>query len=399
MSRIVNLNVSPTSPQYDFLTSETMSTIFMGGIGSGKSYIAIAKMTQLALQHAGITIIAAANSFSQVRDVLIKSFVEFTPETLYILNKASYEVKFTNGSSILFRSLDSAALPKLRGINCAAFFIDEAAYTSEEAFKVLLGRLRQPGYPHSYYLTTTPRASSWFNSYVQKQLDMEETTIIRASTTSNKYLDPDFIKNLKAQYGENSNFYKQEILGELVENDGRIYPHIPVVGAVKIPEIVSYLYAVDWGFTHRSAIVVGGIARDGVTYVLDEWAHAHVTDSDIGAKILEFYKTYGGGPVYCDSALPGSIETLKRMGIDAKKSNKAVADGIRSVCNAFETGNLLILDSCVELLTELHNYVWLDDGESPVKKADDIVDALRYAIHTHNTKGSDLSRFKNMRIR
>ncbi len=396
MPRIVNLNVSPTSPQYDFLTSETMATIFMGGIGSGKSYIAIAKMTQLALQYSGITIIAAANSFSQVRDVLIKSFIEFTPDTLYILNKSSYEVKFTNGSNILFRSLDSAALPKLRGINCAAFFIDEAAYTSEESFKVLLGRLRQPRFPHSYYMTTTPRASSWFNTHVQN-VDMNETTVIRAATTSNKYLDPDFIKNLKAQYGENSNYYRQEILGELVENDGRIYPNIRICES--ITGIENYIYSVDWGFTHRSAIVVCGIDSSNTTYVLDEWAHSHVTDSDIGAKILEFYKTYGGGPVYCDSALPGSIETLKRMGIDAKKSNKAVTDGIRSVTNAFETGHLFILDSCTELLTELHNYVWMDDGESPVKKNDDIVDALRYAIHTNNTKGSDVSRFKNMRIR
>ena len=65
-----------------------------------------------------------------------------------------------NGSEILFRSLD--APDRLRGLNLAWFWLDEAPLCGYYAWQVLKGRLRQRGYATAGWATGTPKGRDGF---------------------------------------------------------------------------------------------------------------------------------------------------------------------------------------------------------------------------------------------
>ncbi len=102
-----------------------------------------------------------------------------------------------------------------RGISVGWFWLDESRDMDEEAYDVMLSRLRgQPqGTNYRGLMTTTPNGFSWlYRRFVAKPAPNSE--IIRAATTENPYLPPGFVETLRAQYTER--FAKQEIDGEFL---------------------------------------------------------------------------------------------------------------------------------------------------------------------------------------
>jgi phage terminase large subunit len=74
---------------------------------------------------------------------------DFLGETLgadarYTWHKSEQRLTLPNGSEILFRSLDEP--DRVRGLNLAWFWLDEAPLCGYYAWQVLKGRLRQRGY-------------------------------------------------------------------------------------------------------------------------------------------------------------------------------------------------------------------------------------------------------------
>ncbi len=52
----------------------------------------------------------------------------------------------------------------------------------------------------------------------------------------------------------------------------------------------------------------------------------------------------------------------------------------------FKTNTLFIVQENVNLFKkEIYMYVWNKDSGEPVKKWDDVMDALRYAVYTDNS--------------
>lgn len=43
-----------------------------------------------------------------------------------------------------------------------------------------------------------------------------------------------------------------------------------------------------------------------------------------------------------------------------------------------------VLETCKQFLKEVYNYVWDENKGLPVKKNDDVMDSVRYAIYTHS---------------
>jgi phage terminase large subunit len=90
--------------------------------------------------------------------------------------------------------------------------------------------------------------------------------------------------------------------------------------------------------------------------------------------------------IYCDAAEPKTIEELVRNGFNAKSANKDVTEGIRAVKGT----PLFVHSDSVNLLKEFKSYRWKTDRngnklDMPVKFADHICDAMRYAIYSKLT--------------
>lgn len=77
------------------------------------------------------------------------------------------------------------------------------------------------------------------------------------------------------------------------------------------------------------------------------------------------------------------MAAFKRNGIKAFNANKAVLSGVEAVAKRIKTNTLFVVHENVNLFRkEIFMYAWNKNTGEPIKKWDDVLDALRYAIYT-----------------
>ncbi len=91
--------------------------------------------------------------------------------------------------------------------------------------------------------------------------------------------------------------------------------------------------------------------------------------------------------IYADSAEPMRIEEITRAGFNVYPAKKEVKNGIDYI----KRKKIYIHESCAHTIKEIQSYKWKEkkDGEildEPVKFLDHAMDALRYAVYTHQNQ-------------
>ena len=91
---------------------------------------------------------------------------------------------------------------------------------------------------------------------------------------------------------------------------------------------------------------------------------------------------FGNIPFYCDTANPEHIYDLKEAGIRALNANKNVMNGIEYVAGAIHNNRFrVVYDECPQFRKEIYNYAWNEKTGDVIKKDDDCMDSMRYAIY------------------
>ena len=373
--------------QRPFLTSSAKYPLFSGGIGSGKSRTGCLKAVLKALSTPGGLGLIAAPTFPMLRDATQRAFFELLPEREIVrFNKTEQQLLLRNRAEIVFRSLDDA--DRRRGPNLAWIFVDEAAMASAEAWRVLKGRLRQPGYDLQAWLTTTPRGRNWvWQEWVDRPT--REHALYRARTTQNKALPAGFIESL----GYAGQFALQELEGQFVAFEGLVYPQFDrATHVVAAPdrEYATALGGIDFGFTNPSVVLPFGVTGDGQWRQLDEWYERRKVIDDIIAAAKDFQARYGVARWHCDPSEPAYIEQLQRAGVRAVAADNERTAGIAAVAKALAlrgdgTPGLTLAPSCANTVAEYETYQYPEkkagqQRDEPIKAFDHAMDATRYAV-------------------
>lgn len=90
---------------------------------------------------------------------------------------------------------------------------------TEEAYDIAIGRLREAGRHGFLTATFTPKGPSHW-SYRVFGSNRPDTAIFRAPTKANPFNPAGFAERLARQYGPDSQFARQELLGEFVQLEG-----------------------------------------------------------------------------------------------------------------------------------------------------------------------------------
>lgn len=206
-------------------------------MGSGKTFAGIARGLKFSAQPKkpgtlyGARGLCGAISYPVLKDVVIPQFMEMVEGTGLLLPgdrgfiRSEKKAVFKNGAEILFRSLDEPN--RIRGVELSWFFIDEGRHLSREAWDILIGRLRQPGYMHAGWVCSTPNGYDWmwqaFHPDSPHQLD--DSVWYGADTYANaRNLPETYVKSLEATY--EGKFFEQEVLGRFVGIlSGAVFPH------------------------------------------------------------------------------------------------------------------------------------------------------------------------------
>ena len=218
----MNLDFHCFEQQADFVDDESPYPAAVCGIGGGKTEGGAIKTFMFCMEHPGAVGMVTAPTFRMLEDATLRTLFKVIPSNLYAYHKGEMRLAFKNGSEVLLRSTDDPE--RLRGPNLAFVWMDEAARSPSEAFKILQGRIRLPGFPHQLWVTTTPKGFNWvFQEFAAEK--REGYSIHTWPTFANPYLDDDFAKRLRNDYP--GNFGLQELEAQFVITEGSAFfdPH------------------------------------------------------------------------------------------------------------------------------------------------------------------------------
>jgi len=405
MSTTTDRTFRATPQQTVFVTDQNSETAYIGGVGSGKTASGVIRARRHVTEwNVGSVGVIVSPTVPMLRNVIVPELRKWglLDQPGIEFKRSQNRIEYPNGSVVILESANNdRKIERLRGLNLAWAWMDEAAYQPEKVYNVLSDRLRVGDY-RNLFATTTPRGYNWvYDIFGDLGDDATErdlpdgralsstttTAILGVSTRANPANPQDYIERQERQRSGES--YQQEIEGEFVNFEGLVYKWFGDSNTIAdddLPESFDKtIYGLDFGGAVPTAIVCLRQSRDD-WFVVDEFYEPRVTDDTIAAELQSMYEQYGRGPIYADHE-PRTIRKLKREGLRAKKADKSVDEGIRHVSAL--RNNLSVCRSCQNLINEFNSYQYKDGGNSDdvLKEQDHLMDALRYALFTDDGTG------------
>jgi len=359
----------------------------MAGIGSGKTRVACWWGASRALQKR--TIIMTEPTFGMCKKNLMPTFesifqeMEWREGRDYRLNKTDMEYNFKNGGKIYLCSGDNPE--RLRGINAHDGLMDEfGSQPDDELYRVLVGRLRNDEHGQ-IRLAGTPTPIKW----VRDKIQADESKLIRQTTIENFFLPKEYIQSLKDTYGEGSPWYRQEVLGELVDfSTGLIDASKIVMLGERHPFLPRVIRA--WDFAHadkKSSDYTASVllSTDGNRYIVHDVTHFKGQYSAVRDRVIQTMLT---DPRNCGQfiehtlggmVIKSELMTDRRLHAINIRDVKAVGDKIaRSLPVASR-----IAQGMVSMCHQPWNRAFIDELNSfgATCEHDDQVDALAHAYN------------------
>lgn len=226
--------------QDDFLNDSHFAALFIGGVGSGKTYIGARKAMFRALSSPLSLGFIGANTYRQLTQSTLPQFweslasvglLEFKdyvvgrrpPEAWGVESrfKDSHEgtITFRNGSQVSTRALNN--WKPVLGLTLGWAWLDESRDMEIDAFRAVISRLRCPNSTPQIFLTTTPNGYDWHYDYFKKEPSVKRHLLTKrihfvGSTLDNAdNLPAEYLATLVDSYDER--LYKQEIEGQWID--------------------------------------------------------------------------------------------------------------------------------------------------------------------------------------
>ena len=219
--------------------------------------------------------------------------------------------------------------------------------------------------------------------WLYELLERDNSKLIKSTYLDNPFLGEDQVKEIEYLISVDENYYKIYALGEKPIPTTRIYTHFKLYK--ELPERIDDIYyGADFGFNHQTALVKVYMS-DGVAFVEEILYKSKLTSGDIVNEFLSL-NVDKNKFIFCDYARPEIIEDLKRNGFNVKDAVKEVKEGI----NTIKMTEIYINEHSINVWKEYKQYSWKTKGDEildePVKVADHLMDAIRYAIHSNKKK-------------
>lgn len=345
--------------QFDALTAKDQITLLKGGIGSGKSYGGALHCVDMIKTNPHSPGLIGANSYKQLSDATLRTLFGVLEEfKIRYRYNAQKNILYAGPKMFWCRSMEN--YDDLRGIEIGDFWLDETRDTKEEAFKVLLGRVRHPRANRFRGLcTTSPSGFNWLHDYfvVNRRPGFG---MVEASSMDNHHLPAHYIESLMSSY--DSKMIRQEVYGEFINLVAdAVYYSFDRTKNVRAFEPLDLPLRIGMDFNvNPMTAVIGWVTHDTI-YIWDE---AFLTDSNT-YKMSEHLIAEGYG--HCDVIPDGTGKALKtssagvsdhiileQYGFDVLAStNPFAVDRHNCVNGLLEKARIVIHPRCVRLIKDL----------------------------------------------
>lgn len=330
----------------DFLFDWDYKFYFLvGGYGSSKSYHIALKIILKLLQEKR-TCLVVRDVYDTIRDSCFSLFTEICTdmnlERQVRFTNSPMQMRFLNGSKILFRGLDKPG--KLKSINnISLVWIEECSEIKYAGFKELLGRLRHPTLRLHMLLSTNPVSrSNWTYKHFFKAQGLDDHELYKkrvikrgniyyhhSVADDNLFLPAEYIDQLDDLENYDTDLYCVARLGQfgvnglLVLPQFEVQPHEQVMQAVeRIPRKYKRV-GMDFGFeSSYNAVLRMAIDHENKwLYIYWEYYRNHMTDDETADALSEFVETRER--IKADSAEPKAIRYYQKRGFNMVATHKS----------------------------------------------------------------------------
>lgn len=372
----------------EMLQSDKRFFLHIGGSRSGKTYSILQYIIIYCFKNKDKTVTIARKTFPSLRLGAYREFIQLLKDLeIYKEDNHNKTNNFynLNGNTIQFISIDQSI--KLRGLKHDLVFIDEVNEVTKEEADQLFMRTND-----KIILAQNPSDALHWSLRLKSN---EECLYLHSTYIDNPFLPQTIVNQIESYRDTDEDMWNVYGLGLPARNNELIYNHygyyvesdlytIDEKGEPQ-PNFTDIIYGLDFGYNHPSALVRIYINSNYRKIWCEEIIHqSYLTTSDLIKLMKE--KGIEDKVIYCDSAEPKTIESIRRAGFDAVSSMKEVKEGIDCV----KSCQFYIHKNSTKLQDELRRYKWRMKGEvktdEPIKLFDDGLCAIRYATYTYLTK-------------
>jgi len=372
--------------QLKFLFSTKKEVLMSAGYGSGKSF-ALAIKVAIELTKPGNIIILSRKYFGDLKTSTLRSLIEGDGSQPPILKPGTYtynvldkRIDMYGGGTCFLIGFDNPQ--KVGSINAGFVGVDEAWEIDEVEYMSLLKRLRNDVGCRQIMMVTNPGTFGHFlyrKFYTDRKPD-DDIEVIEASTLENVNLPEDYIEKFLLKQCTSQQDIDFTMNGKWIANGTLIYPQWSRDKIVERPDkdFEYFFVGIDYGYTHKFGQLLIGVDHDNNLHILDEFYRSHCLHKDVYDQLAKW--SHYGAKIIVDPSAASFIAELEERGFNAEAAENNVDIGIGRVRNYLATNRLTVDPRCVNLVDELENYSFDQNGK-PIKKRDDLVDPLRYVCN------------------
>lgn len=377
---------------YDFIDDWEHKFYFLvGGYGSSKSYHVAVKLIKKLLQEKRKALVIR-EVFDTIRDSCFDLLEEVANamgvEEYLTFTTSPMQVRFKNGSRIIFKGMDKPA--KLKSLNGVSIvWIEECSEVKYEGFKEILGRLRHPTLSNHIILSTNPVSkSNWCYKYFFQDrknnvlvLDDEElykkrimivgNTYYHHSTVDDNFFVPaSYVEQLDDLQVHDPDLYRVARKGQFGINGTLVFPQFEVQPHEKVVELMKAVKSplekngMDFGFvtSYNAALRMLIDHEEKILYIYREYYSRNKTDPEI-AEDMEDWRDI---VIKADCAEPKAIKFYKQAGFRMKACKKFKGSRSMYTKKVKRFKKIICSDACPNTIDELKELTFAVDKDGEI---------------------------------
>ena len=405
----------PQTHQLETHQDATLYKMNAGGYGSGKTLTSRQEIYRHILVTPNANVLIGAKITAQYEQTIKRDIEQDLPLELvqHISVQQSY-IDLINGARIMFRPFDDP--DKLRSLNLSMWVIVESSEVDPDIYHQLKTRLRNhaaftPTHDWRQGIIETNPGAGWIRSDVLLNShkiythgstldqyppsltpDLNISTHI-TSTDANRYLPPDFIKELTTN--KPRWWVDKFIYGSFTYAEGLVYPtyNKTIIKSFPIPKHWKRILACDYGLADKFTFVLGAIDPQGVLHIYKNEATNNKSIDQLAQQYMDFTEHIPHG-AFLTSPIMDPKSGAKRdydkktlydhfldHGIHFQPGHIQLDARIFRVNTYMESGRLKIHDDCKELIDELSDYKFPERSLTAKVHSDKPIDKNNHSIN------------------
>jgi len=299
------LGYSPTAKQAEFHEAREYDVLYGGAAGGGKSRALVMEAIRACVRHPGLRVGAFRRTYGELKESLLAELAQagYAGALGAVWNGTEYELRFPNGSLLMFRYAESIKDASRRlGGQYQLLIFDERTLTPPDVVAYLESRIRSgradipvigirsatnPGGPgHGTAKARYVDATNYGENVVTDERG-RTVRFIPSKLSDNPHVNPEYAQDLKALPEQ---MRKAFLDGSWDAFMGQMFTEFSwdrhVVDPTSLPADWRRYNGIDWGFAAPWCVLWGAVDEDGRLWVYRELYEKQVGEAEQARRIL-----------------------------------------------------------------------------------------------------------------